>query len=205
MKEAQSKGVHGAMILAAGASRRMGCSKQILPWKGSTLLQHAIDQAISSRFDPVVVVLGADRELVESRTDLTGIHSVFNSKWEEGMASSIAAGLRELLELKPDLSSVLILLSDQPLLDFKYYNRLLNKYLTEKNKIVASSYSGQLGVPVLFDRAYFDELLALRGEKGAKALLRLNESEVVSIDAGAQAVDLDTEEKYRHYYEFFGR
>ena len=77
--------------------------------------------------------------------------------------------------------------------------------LEGERKIISSSYSGQLGVPVLFDRHYFSELLELRGDKGARALVRAHKDEVIAIDAGEKAVDLDTEEKYRHYYELFGR
>ena len=205
MQEPRSEGVHGAIILAAGASSRMGTAKQVLPWKGSTLLQHCIDQVRASPVDEIVVVLGANSELVESQTDLTGVHNVFNSNWDTGMASSIVAGLQRLLELSPGLRSVLILLSDQPLLDYKFYNKLLINYLEGTKKIVSSSYSGQLGVPVLFDRHYFNELLGLRGDKGARALVRAHREEVIAVDAGDQAVDLDTEEKYRHYYELFGR
>ena len=205
MQEPSSEEVHGAIILAAGASSRMGTLKQVLPWKGTTLLQHSIDQVRASSFDEVVVVLGANRELVERQTDLTGVHPVFNPNWETGMASSLVAGLRGLLDLSPQLRSVLILLTDQPLLDFRFYNKLLFRYLKGETKIVSSSYSGQLGVPVLFDRHHFKELLALRGDKGARALLRSLADDVIAIDAGDQAVDLDTEEKYRHYYELFGR
>lgn len=205
MQRPRSEEVHGAIILAAGASSRMGTAKQVLPWKESTLLQHCIDQVRASSFNEIVVVLGANREIVERQTDLTGVHAVFNSKWEAGMASSLVAGLQGLLDLNPQLRSVLILLTDQPLLDHRFYNKLLFRYLKGKEKIVSSSYSGQLGVPVIFDRHYFNELLALRGDKGARALLRSLADDVIAIDAGDQAVDLDTEEKYRHYYELFGR
>ena len=205
MQDQQPEDVHGAIILAAGASTRMGRVKQTLPWKESTLLQHAIDQVLASSIDEVVVVLGSNREHVEARTDLSGVHVVFNPKWEEGMATSIVSGLKALLDLRSGLRSVLILLSDQPLIDVKHYNKLIYSYISSGHKIISSSYSEQLGVPVVFDRRFFRELLELKGDRGARALLNTYPDDIIAIDAGDKGVDLDTEDKYRHYHDRFGQ
>ena len=195
----------GAILLAAGASTRMGTVKQLLPWKGSTLLEHTIAQLNSSGVDHLVVVLGENEHKISEKVSFEGIDVAVNTEWEKGMATSIASGLRFLLKKEPNLQSVLVALSDQPLLDLKYYNKLINIKLKYNYKIAASSYSGQFGVPAVFGRTHFDNLLNLKGQKGARALLRGGEAEVVSVTAGNLAVDLDTREKYDRIYEQHGR
>lgn len=195
----------GAILLAAGASTRMGAVKQLLPWKGSTLLEHAMTQLMNSEADRVVVVLGANEHKIREKISFEEMEVAVNSEWEKGMASSIASGLRLLLEKEPNLQSVLIALSDQPLLDLKYYNKLINKKIKNENTIIASSYSDQNGVPAVFGRMHFDNLLNLKGQKGARALLRGGVAEVISLTAGNLAVDLDTREKYDRIYEQHGR
>ncbi len=103
-------GAVGAVLLAAGASTRMGAVKQLLPWKDSTLLEHAIKQISGVGVDSLVVVLGAHREQIHEQIDFSGVDVTVNSNWEEGMATSIAEGLEYLLKKTPDLQTVLIAL-----------------------------------------------------------------------------------------------
>jgi molybdenum cofactor cytidylyltransferase len=205
MTQFRTKHALGAILLAAGASTRMGSMKQLLPWKNSTLLEHSIEQLKESDIDFLVVVLGANQDIIRQKVNLGGIDVVVNPYWEKGMATSIATGMRFLLNKTPDIESVLVALSDQPLLDTKYYNNLINRSLNSKNKIVASSYSNELGVPAIFDRDYFDNLLNLEGSKGARALLRGGSVQVTSVNAGELALDLDTREAYNSIYEQHGR
>lgn len=203
MSNSRAGSIFGAIILAAGASTRMGRVKQVLPWKKSTLLQNAIDQVISSKIDDIVVVLGANKGVIEKHTDLSGVDIAINDTWEQGMATSIITGLKHLLSKQPELEAVLIVLSDQPLLEFEFFNKLIYKHIDQK--IISSSYSSQLGVPVLFDKRYFKDLLNLKGQQGAKALLKIHKSEVIALEAGEKGVDLDTLEKYNYYYDLYGR
>ena len=205
MREFRSKNTVGAILLAAGASARMGEVKQLLPWKNSTLLEHSIMQLKQSEIDSVVVVLGANEELIRNKVAFGGVEVVVNSNWEQGMATSIATGLQYLLKKIPDIQSALIALSDQPLLDFDYYNKLIYKKLNSKYKIVASAYSDQFGVPAIFDRDYFDNLLNLEGSTGARALLRGGSVKMNTVNAGELAADLDTKESYNRIYELHGR
>lgn len=205
MTQFRTKHALGAILLAAGASTRMGSVKQLLPWKNSTLLEHSIEQLKESDIDFLVVVLGANQDIIRQKVNLDGIDVAVNPDWEKGMATSIATGMRFLLNKTPDIESVLIALVDQPLLDTKYYNNLINKRLNSKYKIVASSYSNELGVPAIFDRDYFDNLLNLEGSKGARALLRGGSVQVTSVNAGELALDLDTREAYNRIYEQHGR
>ncbi len=195
----------GTILLAAGASTRMGTVKQLLPWKNSMLLEHAIAQLQQSKIDSLVVVLGANEKLIREKIGFDDVDLVVNSNWEKGMATSIEAGLRFLLTKNPEIQSALIALSDQPLLDFNYYNKLINNNIESKNKIVCSAYADQFGVPAIFDRDYFDDLLNLEGSIGARALLRGGSVKVVAENAGELAVDLDTKESYNRIYELYGR
>lgn len=205
MTQFRTKHALGAILLAAGASTRMGCVKLLLPWKNSTLLEHSIKQLKESEIDFFVVVLGANQDIIREKVNFDGIDVVVNSQWQKGMATSIASGVSFLLKKKPEIQSILVALSDQPLLDYKYYNNLIDKILISKNKIVASSYSKELGVPAIFDRDYFDNLLDLEGSQGARSLLRGGSVKVTPVNAGELALDLDTRETYNRVYEQHGR
>lgn len=195
----------GGILLAAGASTRMGEIKQLLPWKNSTLLDYSIEQLIQSNLDHLVVVLGANEEVIRENANLQDTDVVINTDWEKGMSTSIATGLGHLLKKMPNIQSVLVALSDQPLLDSKYYNKLIERSLDLDNKIVCSAYSDQFGVPAIFDREYFDNLLNLDGHGGARALIRGGEVKIATVRAGDLAVDLDTKESYNRIYELHGR
>lgn len=205
MTQFRTKHALGAILLAAGASTRMGCVKLLLPWKNSTLLEHSIKQLKESEIDFFVVVLGANQDIIREKVNFDGIDVVVNSQWQKGMATSIASGVSFLLKKKPEIQSILVALADQPLLDYKYYNNLIDKILISKNKIVASSYSNELGVPAIFDRDYFDNLLDLEGNQGARSLLRGGSVKVTPVNAGELALDLDTRETYNRVYEQHGR
>jgi molybdenum cofactor cytidylyltransferase len=204
MEEFRSEYPIGAIILAAGASIRMGAVKQLLPWKNSTLLEYSIQQLSESDVNQLVVVLGANEKVIRENSNLQCTDVVVNPEWEKGMATSIATGLGHLLKKTPDMQAVLIALVDQPLLDFNYYNKLIQKKLVVVSEIVCSAYFDQLGVPAVFGREYFDNLLNLEGSKGARALLREGNVKVATIDAGDLAVDLDTKESYNRIYELHG-
>lgn len=205
MTQFGTKHALGAILLAAGASTRMGCLKLLLPWKNSTLLEHSIEQLKQSEINFAVVVLGANQDIIRQKINFDGMHVAVNPDWEKGMATSIASGVSFLLKKKPKIQSVLVALSDQPLLDAEYYNKLINKFLNSKNKIAASFYSDELGVPAIFDRDYFDSLLNLEGGQGARALLRGGSVKVSPVNAGELALDLDTRESYNSVYEQHGR
>src|SRR4051794_17797705 len=104
-----------AVVLAAGAATRMGTLKQLLPYRGRTLIQHAIDQALQAQFDPVVVVVGAESAAVRSVLASQKTAIVENPYWQRGMGSSISAGIQWLLNERAESAAVAILLGDQPL------------------------------------------------------------------------------------------
>jgi molybdenum cofactor cytidylyltransferase len=185
----------GLIILAAGQSSRMGRPKQNLQYKGKSLLQHAVHTAMASECRPIVVVLGAYAANI-----LTGIKNepiivIHNPQWAEGMASSIRAGIAE-LEKQEDIDSAIIMLCDQPFVDAALINNLIQLKTKSGKGIVACAYQNTLGVPVLFDKSYFAQLLFLKGNEGAKKLLTQYGNDLAAIPFAPGDIDIDTPTDY---------
>ena len=137
----------GAVILAAGAATRMGQIKQILPYRGRSLVEHAIEQAHLADFEPVVVVLGAQSQQVGKAVQRTSATSVVNRNWELGMGSSIATGVARLLEIAPEIEALIILLADQPHIVSTHLLAMKRAFQNGNAPILAANYAGTLGVP----------------------------------------------------------
>lgn len=178
-----------ALILAAGNSARMGRPKQLLRWQGRTLLERAIDSANRVLPERVIVVLGAHAESIQSAINLDAVKTVWNPDWQEGLASSIRAGIEV---LPASAEAVMILLCDQPLVDAAHLTALLSSWQSEPGRIVASQYRLSSGVPVLFPAAFFHRLQALSGDKGAKPLLAEFDTCVLKIPFAGAELDIDT-------------
>ena len=184
----------GIIILAAGSSSRMGQPKQLLIYKQTTLLQRAINAAIGTPDSCLVVVLGANHQLL--MPDAAMLIVEYNPDWQQGMGASISAGIKRLLAEKPTVQNVLLMLCDQPFADTALLQKLINAKQNSNDKIIASAYENTLGAPVLFDRSYFNELLALQGQEGAKKLLIKYSNEVIAMPFNKGAIDIDTPEDY---------
>jgi molybdenum cofactor cytidylyltransferase len=181
-----------AIVLAAGASRRLGQPKQLLDLDGETLIERAIRLANDAGAEPVLAVLGAHRETISASVQLTHSIPVINSDWEQGMASSIHAALRALEEFAPQASGALILGCDQPRLTAGHLHALVDTFTAHAaHPIVASAYAGILGIPAVFPRAVFADLRALRGDKGARALLMNPTCPLISLPFPGGEVDID--------------
>ncbi|PJJ84977.1 nucleotidyltransferase family protein [Mucilaginibacter auburnensis] len=184
----------GIIILAAGASSRMGSAKQNLLYRGQTLLQAAISKALQCDCEIVSVVLGANAaEIVPTLIGLP-IKTFFNERWKDGMGSSIAYGVKELLIIHPNLDSVLFLLTDQPFISADHINKLIEH--RQQGQIVTSAYNNTLGPPILFDKVYFSELMEIKGSEGAKKLINKYLNKVLPYPFEAGAFDVDTPEDY---------
>lgn len=187
----------GIVILAAGESSRMGEPKQLLAYQGTNLLQHTIDTALSLDATPVVVVLGAHAAKIRANLDESRLLIAINPDWHEGMGGSLRTGLQTLLDTHQDVSTVIFLLCDQPLLSASTLNHLIATHERTGFDIVASEYDGALGVPALFARSMFAELLALRGETGARQIIRAHRDQAVGVAFPDGAIDIDTPADYR--------
>ena len=187
----------GCIILAAGASSRMGTAKQNLLYKGQTLLQTAISAVLATQVKAIAVVLGANAITVRPTLQFPGVHIFINDIWQEGVASSIRSGLLETLKLYPDIDNVLVILADQPLVDSAFITALLEKW--EHGKIAASWYNNTIGPPALFDKAFFPELLKLKGDDGAKKFMLKHPEAVISVPFASGAIDIDTPDDYQQF------
>jgi molybdenum cofactor cytidylyltransferase len=184
----------GIIILAAGSSSRLGKPKQNLVYKGQTLLQRAIATAATSVCRPVIVVLGANEEMIKPTIESDSVNIIHNPEWQEGMASSIGAGIKALQKIEPEAGAVILMLCDQPFVGAALLHQLVQK--KSDKGIVASGYNETIGAPVLFGAVYFDELLLLKGQEGAKKLLLKYPDDVIAVPFPLGGIDIDTMEDY---------
>ncbi len=193
----------GAVVVAAGASSRMPAIKQLLPWKGSTLLGHVIKQLEEAGADHIFVVLGAHQEEILKNIDASNVSIIQHKNWAEGMGSSIAMAIAYLQDQPFEFDGLLIAACDQPLIKLDHYKKLINSCINN-DRIVASSYNEGLGIPVVFGKTYFQELGSLKNDMGAKSIVRNHLDRLIQIDAPEAAIDLDTEERYKLFYQTHG-
>jgi CTP:molybdopterin cytidylyltransferase MocA len=182
-----------AVIVAAGASRRLGQPKQLVMVDGEPLLQRAIRCAGEAGASPIFVVLGAYRDRVETAIDFGGAAIVVNDDWEEGLASSIRAGVRAAEIDTADAAGLLLMTCDQPRVTEEHLRQMIDKFDAQLERIlITSTYAGVRGIPAIFPREAHGELLALRGDKGARALLQKPLWHVIEVPLEGGEIDIDS-------------
>jgi molybdenum cofactor cytidylyltransferase len=175
-----------AVILAAGASRRLGRPKQLVEFQGESLLRRSVRAALAG-CAPVLVVLGSGAAELEAHLAGLPVTLVANPDWEEGMAASLRRGVAAL----PDgTEAVLFLVCDQIQVDGALVLRLLEAHRARPRAVVTCAYAGGRGTPSLFPARCFPELLALRGDRGARGLLGGDDVVVVPFPGGERDVDV---------------
>jgi molybdenum cofactor cytidylyltransferase len=184
-----------AVVLAAGASTRLGEAKQLVMLGGETLLERAVRVAREAGCLPVVVVVGAEYVRVLGTNVLGDAVPVINEEWEEGMASSIRLGVRALEFAARDAEGVLLMTCDQPAVTVKHLRRLMTRA-----EVKASRYAGRNGVPAFFPKKYFPTLMELKGDVGARGLLA--EAPYEELENGE--LDVDTAADLARAQELFG-
>ncbi len=177
------------VILAAGGSSRLGRPKQLLPFRGRTLIHHTVEAALGSRCRPVVVVLGADAERIRPELEASDVRVVDNPDWREGMGSSIRAAVSALQDAPERVAALVVLTCDQTAIEPAVIDRLCEAWRSTGQPMIASGYGGTVGVPALFDAALFPRLAALSGARGAKRLLQRGDAAVIPWPAGVRDVD----------------
>lgn len=187
----------GLIILAAGGSSRLGFPKQTLLYKGKTLIEIAIEAGIGSKCSTVNVVLGANAAGIQNTIQHYPIHIIDNPDWKEGMASSIRLAVKT-LQTQPEIDSLIIMLCDQPFVTRATIDNLLYKQQETGKKIIASAYNGTNGVPILFSRSFFDELVSLKGREGAKKILVNHTNNMASVHFKKGGIDIDTIADYEN-------
>ena len=177
------------VVLAAGASARLGRPKQLVAWRGETLVHRAARLALASEVGAVRLVTGHQAEAVAGAVADLPVTCLHNPRAAEGLASSLHRGLEGLD------TAVLLLTCDQPLLTAEHLRALVDTWRRTGAAAVASFYDGVPGVPALFSAPLLPELRALQGDQGARAVLRRHPVECVPLPGGG--VDVDTEEDVR--------
>ncbi|MDT0642673.1 nucleotidyltransferase family protein [Zunongwangia sp. F363] len=193
------------IIVAAGASRRMNKAKQLLPLEDGILLGKVIEEAKASAAAEVIIVLGAYSEEIVSKIQNYDCIVVKNENWQQGLGSSIAAGIRYFLQHKEKISAALVMLGDQPLVDSGYVDKMLKHAGENPSTIIATSYPRSLGVPAVFPQNYFKELANLKEDKGAKNILRRERDSVIALNAGERILDIDTPQDYQNLLDRYSK
>jgi molybdenum cofactor cytidylyltransferase len=183
------------VVLAAGASTRLGEPKQLVTIAGETLLERTVRIAREAGCTPVVVVLGAAHIEILANARLTDTAPVINDHWQEGMASSIRLGVRTLESIARDAEGVLLMTCDQPAITAQHLTLLMTK-----QEIRASRYAGRNGVPAYFPEKYFSQLMELTGDSGARTLLAQARSEILLHGE----LDIDTADDLAQARKHFG-
>ena len=189
----------GLLVLAAGQGSRMGSPKQLLNLGGKPMVRYVVENGLLSVCRPVVVVIGANADSVRTAVEGTGVETVDNPRWNEGMGTSIQAGLR-VLEMH-HLDGLILMLADQPLVSGSILNRLVDLHIETRQPIVAAEYAGTVGVPVLFSSRYFGHLRELAPDNGCKSVILTNRSEAALLACPEAEADVDTQEDYRRVLE----
>jgi molybdenum cofactor cytidylyltransferase len=186
----------GIIILAAGSSSRLGQPKQLLRYQEKSLLQHVLDEALAVEATECIVVLGSEAENMSLQLDPGRATICYNAQWAEGMSGSIHLGLQKLLELHPEVDCCIIAVCDQPFITTQLFNNLYEVANENNMSIVASSYADTAGTPALFDKSQFPALMNLRGQEGAKKLLKATVGELLLVPFERGEIDIDTMEDY---------
>lgn len=185
------------VILAAGESKRMGQPKQLLPWEGKTLIEHAIEKALEVHVKNVVVVLGANHSVIKNKIKNYPVEIIVNSEWKSGLGASISRAVSELMDSAPDFDGTMLILADQPFVTAGYLTKMLECYQPNSKQILTTKYQdGKQGVPVIFDRHYFEELTGLNEDSGANSIIKKYNNFVSSMEAPFENMDIDTKEDY---------
>jgi molybdenum cofactor cytidylyltransferase len=186
----------GVVILAGGSSSRLGQPKQLIKYRNKALLQNIIDHSQVLSFASKVLILGAHAEEIKKKIN-TGEFKVFiNEQWEEGIASSIRKGVICSLENTPELQHILFLLSDQPFVTSQLLQELLDVHTKQGKAITGCKYHDTTGVPAIFSKQLFQELCLLKGDRGAKVLIKKYPGKVATVSFDLGSVDVDEPDDY---------
>lgn len=182
------------IILAAGSSSRLGQSKQLVEVGGRTLLHKSVQSALEANYSNVLVVLGANANVHKKAIENLPVEILVHGDWERGMGSSLKAGLQHILSLQPETTAIIVMVCDQPMISSAHLRLLDETYQITGKQIIASHYANTTGVPALFDRSIFPELLKINDNQGAKVVIEKNQSKVITLDWQEGSIDIDTPE-----------
>jgi len=186
----------GVIVLAAGASADRQRPKQLLPYLGKTLIEHAAVTALASGAREVIVVVGSDAPALREKLKNLPVRVVFNRDWDEGMSSSIRCGIAA---LSPEIGCAVIALCDQPRMTPGLLRDLAQRQFESGAAIVASSYDGVVGAPSAFGIEAFPELMALQGVSGARDVIRRSPVPIETIEFSGGNIDIEAPELFKWF------
>ena len=187
----------GVIVLAAGASRRMGTPKQLLNIGGCSLIRRVAQTALGSGAEKVVVVLGAHATTIQQELEGLNLSVAVNEAWDSGMGSSVVCGVKTLQKEAPRVEGAILLVADQPDITGDSLRKLWQASADDPcAAVVASRYGDVVGTPAFFGRDHFGDLLKLEGAHGARHLLKRYANDVRTVDLPEAAFDLDTPEDF---------
>jgi molybdenum cofactor cytidylyltransferase len=218
----------GTVILAAGESSRLGQPKQLVQFRGKSLVRRIVDAATEAGCEPILIVTGSDAaaetsmrpphlnplplkrgeerttsralvDLIGRELKQTSATLVENENWRGGIGSSIRRGVQSLIDNASNLEAIVVLVCDQPFVDARTIKGLIALREKTNKPLVASAYSGTLGVPALFDRSCFPELIELSDESGAKSIIMRNRERVAEFPFPQGEIDIDTVADYEKH------
>lgn len=181
--------------MAAGQAKRMGALKQLLPWRGTTIIEQVVDCVTASGITEVVVVVGYQARDVSERLVEKSVRVVANPNYEKGIASSLVCGLKA---LSGKCRGVMVVLGDQPALERETLRRLIEAFSNHVS-IVVPVFKGQPGNPVIFPARYRREMLTLTGDRGARPVVEAHPEDVTTVEVDTDSIlrDVDDPETYR--------
>jgi molybdenum cofactor cytidylyltransferase len=203
MKEKSDSRV-GAVVLAAGASSRMGEVKQLLPLADSTVLEQTLGNLRAAGVDEIVLVLGSSAERIRQRIaglSIERLRILVNPDYRQGMATSLRAGLSA---LDGNVAAALIVLADQPFIQANTFDQIIERYRHYDAQIVVPTYKGFRGNPVLLDRSVFEEIMALQGDIGCRAIFGNHLNGIVKVEVSDIGIllDIDNKDDYERLRDF---
>jgi molybdenum cofactor cytidylyltransferase len=183
------------LIPAAGASTRLGQSKQLVNYRGKPLLQHVIDVVSSTNPSQIIVVTGADADTIREKIQAPDVRWVHNPHWQNGLGDSIAQGARS---VDPQSSGLMIMLCDQYRVTEADLRKLVETWRANQARIVAAKAGERCMPPLIFPSDMFNNLEKLTGETGARSLVARHPGQVTAVSMENAAIDLDTHEQLQN-------
>lgn len=181
------------VILAAGASTRMGQSKPLLLWRGEPFIRHIARTALAAGLSPVVIVTGAHTPEIRAAVSALPVILIHNTEWEAGQSTSVRSGIQA---LPPETGSAIFLLADQPQIPIELVRGLIELHAQSLPPIVAPLIEDRRGNPVLFDRSTFNDLRSLSGDVGGRAVFARQPVTYLPWHDASLLLDVDTPDDY---------
>ena len=180
-----------AILLAAGESKRMGKLKQLMPLGGKSILEHSLDSLLHSRVGEVILVLGSEAEAVRKKVAARPVRITVNPDYRQGMSTSIAKGLDSVSD---KAGAMMLALADQPFIDSRVINRLIDEFDTHNKGIAVPVYQGRRGHPIIFAIKYRGELLELSGDTGGKEIIDRHPDDVLEVSVDSEDIHIDIDD-----------